>query len=102
MSANDPAAKALEQLNTLFSEVHYRMHFTAYTGTLTGSAISITVSDAGPKNPRARYSAKAETEDGRCGRGNPSDTISGALENVHWRDIGLRWNGDDLEEVEED
>ena len=52
MSDGDVAAKALEELNELFGEVHCRIQFTAYTGTLTGSEISVTVS--GMRRPEGR------------------------------------------------
>ena len=102
MSDGDVAAKALEELNELFGEVHYRMQFTAYTGTLTGSEIRVTVSDAGSKNPRARYSATAVREDdGRRSTGNPSESVFGALAGVHWNALGLQRNSDgQLEEAD--
>ena len=86
----------LEVLNRLFGEAWHRSEFTVYTDSLR--EITVTILDGGPANPKARYCAKATTEDGRQAGGNPCESIGSALDLVHWNEIGLRWTAGKLTE----
>jgi len=56
--------------------------------------ITVTIFDAGPERLKLRYSAEAAlVDDDGCHlktpRSKPRETVSEALECVHWRDIGV-------------
>ncbi len=70
-------------------EVRQKTTFTGYRKDKNGDnqEIEVDILDAGPNEPKVRYTCIARSEDGKMATGNPDSSIEMAILGVHWNNL---------------